>query len=166
MLAPVSASAMIVVLAYVAMNVAYSLYLKHVAILDVTTIAVGFVLRLLVGSTVTGIPLSAWIVIMTFLLALFLALAKRRDDIAIQLDSGKEVQFDAMHSFLSGAKNSSSSYDKLAVSLQISNNAARQAVYRMRCRYGELLRMQISQTVITSQDVEAELSHLLSVLGN
>ena len=43
------------------MNIAYSLRLKHIAILDVTIIAAGFVLRLFVGSAATGIPLSQWI---------------------------------------------------------------------------------------------------------
>jgi decaprenyl-phosphate phosphoribosyltransferase len=78
--------------AYVIMNIAYSFYLKHVAILDVTIIAIGFVLRLFIGSAVTNIPLSMWIVIMTFLLALFMALAKRRDDVIIFLDTGKKMR--------------------------------------------------------------------------
>jgi len=78
--------------AYVALNVAYSFYLKHVAILDVVIIAIGFVLRLFIGSAVTGIPLSMWIVVMTFLLALFMALAKRRDDVLIYLDTGKKMR--------------------------------------------------------------------------
>ena len=78
--------------AYVVMNIAYSFYLKHVAILDVVIIAVGFALRLFIGSAVTDIPLSKWIVIMTFLLALFMALAKRRDDVLIYLDTGKKMR--------------------------------------------------------------------------
>lgn len=78
--------------AYVVMNIAYSFYLKHVAILDVVIIAIGFVLRLFIGSAVTDIPLSMWIVIMTFLLALFMALAKRRDDVLIYLDTGKKMR--------------------------------------------------------------------------
>lgn len=78
--------------AYVVMNIAYSLYLKHVAILDVVIIAIGFVLRLFIGSAVTDIPLSMWIVVMTFLLALFMALAKRRDDVLIYLDTGKKMR--------------------------------------------------------------------------
>lgn len=77
---------------YVIMNIAYSFYLKHVAILDVVIIAIGFVLRLFIGSAVTGIPLSMWIVVMTFLLALFMALAKRRDDVLIYLDTGKKMR--------------------------------------------------------------------------
>ena len=81
-----------ILIGYVLMNVAYSLLLKHVAILDVTIIAIGFVLRLFIGSVVTGIQLSMWIVIMTFLLALFMALAKRRDDVLIYLDTGKKMR--------------------------------------------------------------------------
>lgn len=78
--------------AYVSMNIAYSFALKHVAILDITIIAIGFVLRLFIGSAVTGIALSMWIVVMTFLLALFMALAKRRDDVLIYLETGKKMR--------------------------------------------------------------------------
>ena len=88
----VSLSAMAILLFYVVMNIAYSIYLKHVAILDVTVIAIGFVLRLFMGSVVTGIALSHWIVIMTFLLALFMALAKRRDDVLIYQNTGKKMR--------------------------------------------------------------------------
>ncbi len=77
---------------YMMMNIAYSLHLKHVAIIDVTIIAIGFVLRLFMGSVVTGIVLSHWIVIITFLLALFMALAKRRDDVLIYENTGKKMR--------------------------------------------------------------------------
>lgn len=87
-----SLEALAVLATYVIMNVAYSFYLKHIAILDVTIIATGFVLRLFIGSAVTGIALSMWIVIMTFLLALFLALAKRRDDVFTYLETGKKMR--------------------------------------------------------------------------
>ncbi|MFV2005281.1 MAG: UbiA prenyltransferase family protein [Gammaproteobacteria bacterium] len=73
---------------YVLLNIAYSLYLKHIAILDVSVIGVGFVIRLLVGSVVTSTSLSMWIVIMIFLLALFIALAKRRDDVLVHMKTG------------------------------------------------------------------------------
>ena len=66
---------------YLLMNVAYCLVLKRYAILDVCTIAFGFVLRLFAGGIATGIELSNWIVLMTFLLTLFLSFAKRRDDV-------------------------------------------------------------------------------------
>ncbi len=92
LMASFSLKATAILAIYVIMNIAYSLHLKHVAILDVTIIAIGFVLRLFIGSIVTDIHLSMWIVIMTFLLALFMALAKRRDDVLIYLDTGKKMR--------------------------------------------------------------------------
>jgi len=92
LMASVSLAATAILAAYVIMNIAYSLRLKHIAILDVTIIAAGFVLRLFVGSAATDIPLSQWIVVMTFLLALFMALAKRRDDVLIYLETGKKMR--------------------------------------------------------------------------
>ena len=90
--ASVSFATMAILLGYVVMNIAYSFYLKHIAILDVTIIAVGFVLRIFVGSAATDTPLSMWIIIMTFLLALFMALAKRRDDVLIYQDTGEKMR--------------------------------------------------------------------------
>lgn len=78
----------LVIGAYVVMNIAYTLLLKHIAIVDVFVIAVGFVLRVLAGGVATGIHLTHWIVLMTFLLALFLAFAKRRDDVVAFEHSG------------------------------------------------------------------------------
>ncbi|MBF0308720.1 MAG: decaprenyl-phosphate phosphoribosyltransferase [Magnetococcales bacterium] len=77
---------------YGVMNIFYCFGLKHVALLDISLIATGFVLRLLVGSAATHIPLSAWIILMTYLLALFLAMAKRRDDVLILLESGQRMR--------------------------------------------------------------------------
>lgn len=68
---------------YILMNIAYCVKLKQIAIVDVFIIAIGFVLRILVGGFAVGIFLSQWIVLMTFLLALFLAFAKRRDDVVM-----------------------------------------------------------------------------------
>ena len=90
--ASVSFATMAILLGYVVMNIAYSFYLKHIAILDVTIIAVGFVLRIFVGSAATDTPLSMWIIIMTFLLALFMALAKRRDDVLIYQETGEKMR--------------------------------------------------------------------------
>ncbi len=78
----------VTLLLYVMLNVAYTVRLKHIAILDVFIIATGFVLRTVAGGLSTGISLSHWIVLITFLLALFLSLAKRRDDVAIFEASG------------------------------------------------------------------------------
>lgn len=77
---------------YVVMNIAYCVYLKRVALVDVFIIAVGFVLRIFAGGFATDINLSHWIVLMTFLLALFLAFAKRRDDVVIYDSTGVSVR--------------------------------------------------------------------------
>ncbi|MBN9349099.1 MAG: decaprenyl-phosphate phosphoribosyltransferase [Chitinophagaceae bacterium] len=77
---------------YLVLNIAYSAGLKQIPILDIFIIAIGFVLRVKGGSVITMIPLSEWLVIMVFLLALFLALAKRRDDVLLKLKSGKDMR--------------------------------------------------------------------------
>ena len=72
-----------ILVGYVALNLAYSFYLKHIAIVDVICVAIGFVLRVFAGGFVADIPVSHWIVIMTFLLAMLLALGKRRDGLLL-----------------------------------------------------------------------------------
>ncbi len=80
-----------ILLFYFILNILYSLKLKHIAIVDIFIISTGFVLRLFAGSTTSDIPLSMWIIIITFLLAIFLALAKRRDDVLLSIQ-GKETR--------------------------------------------------------------------------
>jgi 4-hydroxybenzoate polyprenyltransferase len=72
---------MAVTIFYWLMEIAYCLFLKRFAIVDVCILSFGFVLRILVGGVATGIVISQWLVMMTFLLTLFLAIAKRRDDV-------------------------------------------------------------------------------------
>lgn len=79
------------VLSYVGLNILYSLGLKHVTLLDIVWIAVGFVLRVLAGAAAVGVVPSMWIILMTFLLAIFLGSAKRRDDVLLQL-AGKQTR--------------------------------------------------------------------------
>lgn len=77
---------------YLLLNVAYSLILKKMAIVDVLIIATGFVLRLFAGSIAAEIKLSMWIILLTFLLALFLAVAKRRDDVMLESINGASLR--------------------------------------------------------------------------
>jgi 4-hydroxybenzoate polyprenyltransferase len=72
---------------YAVMNVVYTLKLKHIAVLDIFVIAIGFVLRVLIGGTVGQVKIYMWILIMTFLLSLFLALGKRRDDVLMYAET-------------------------------------------------------------------------------
>jgi 4-hydroxybenzoate polyprenyltransferase len=83
---------MALMLAYYVMNIGYCIRLKHVAIVDVFIIAAGFVIRVVAGGLSTHIRLTHWIVLMTFLLALFLAFAKRRDDVVIWQATGVVVR--------------------------------------------------------------------------
>lgn len=79
----------LVLLVYVTLNIAYTFKFKHISILDISIIAAGFILRIYAGATLANITLSMWIILVTFLLALFLALAKRRDDCLLALDGKK-----------------------------------------------------------------------------
>lgn len=76
-----------VISAYLLLNIFYCLWMKHVAILDVVIIAVGYVFRLVAGGVACYVHLSPWIVIMVFLITLFIAVAKRRSDVLLR-DSG------------------------------------------------------------------------------
>lgn len=87
-----SIKALIVLLLYILLNIGYCFYLKHISIVDIIIISIGFVIRIFIGAIVTETPLSKWIVIMTFLLALFLALAKRRDDVIHFINTGKKMR--------------------------------------------------------------------------
>jgi 4-hydroxybenzoate polyprenyltransferase len=71
---------------YVALFVAYSKWLKHVVIVDVLTIAVGFLLRAVAGGVAIAVPISRWLLLCTILLALFLALSKRRHELVLLAD--------------------------------------------------------------------------------
>ena len=70
-----------ILLIYLIINIFYSLILKEVFLLDMIIIATGFVLRLFAGAVVVDISLSSWIIIITFLLASFLAISKRMDNV-------------------------------------------------------------------------------------
>ncbi|MBK9337709.1 MAG: decaprenyl-phosphate phosphoribosyltransferase [Lewinellaceae bacterium] len=70
-------------LLYVFINALYSFSLKHIAIVDISLIGMGFLLRVLAGGAVTGVEVSHWLIVMTFLLALILGLAKRRGEYVI-----------------------------------------------------------------------------------
>jgi 4-hydroxybenzoate polyprenyltransferase len=67
----------IILCLYIAQNILYSLWLKKVAILDVLVIAMGFVLRLLMGGYAIGVEVSPYLLIATFMLSLFLGFSKR-----------------------------------------------------------------------------------------
>jgi RNA polymerase sigma factor (sigma-70 family) len=79
--------------------------------------------------------------------------------------AGKGAQFDVLQVFLSGAKEAPGSYADVCAQLKLSENAVRQAAYRMRCRFRELLQTVVAQTVASPAELESELSHLRTVLS-
>ena len=87
----VSVNLLLVIAIYIVMNLLYSKWLKHITVLDVNIIAIGFVLRIIAGAIAADVRPSVWILLITYLLALFLGFGKRRADVLLSMD-GKEVR--------------------------------------------------------------------------
>ena len=83
----ISLSFLLVAVVFVILNILYSIFLKNVVIIDVMTIAAGFVLRAYAGVVAIQVEFSEWLLISTFVLALFLGLGKRRHELTFLQDS-------------------------------------------------------------------------------
>lgn len=81
---------LLVAASYLVLNLLYSAVLKHIVILDVLTIATGFVLRAAAGAIAIDVKLSQWLFVCTILLALFIALAKRRHELVLLAGGARE----------------------------------------------------------------------------
>jgi 4-hydroxybenzoate polyprenyltransferase len=77
---------------YLALNLGYSMGLKNVPILDLFIVSSGFLIRIYSGGEIADVKITHWLSIMILLLALFLVLAKRRDDLLIQSETGEVVR--------------------------------------------------------------------------
>jgi 4-hydroxybenzoate polyprenyltransferase len=75
-----------VAVCYLALQTLYSTSLKHIVIMDVLTLAIGFVLRAIAGAVAINVVVSHWLFVCTILLALFIALAKRRHELVLLAD--------------------------------------------------------------------------------
>ncbi len=84
-------SVSLVILGYLALNVAYTFVLKHQPVIDIFTIALGFVLRVYAGAVALGVPVSAWMFVTTLCLALYLAAVKRRQELTQSGGEGRSV---------------------------------------------------------------------------
>lgn len=82
----------LILLGYLLLNVAYTLWLKRIALIDIFCVAAGFVLRVYFGAVIVDISISHWLVLMTFLLSMLLVLGKRYDDVKIQDATGTVVR--------------------------------------------------------------------------
>ena len=81
--ASVNTVTLVLCLLYFAINIFYSFSLKHIALIDISLIGLGFLLRIFAGGVATGVAVSHWLIVLTFLLALILGLAKRRGEYII-----------------------------------------------------------------------------------
>ncbi|RRJ28860.1 UbiA prenyltransferase family protein [Halocatena pleomorpha] len=72
---------LLVLIGYLGQNIVYSVFLKEVVLVDVLTVGIGFVLRAAAGVVAIGVYLSPWLILCTFLLALVLAVGKRRHEL-------------------------------------------------------------------------------------
>lgn len=75
-----------VLAAYMLLNLSYSLYLKHLVIIDVFSISAGFVLRAAGGAVVLGVPISPWLYVCSIVLSLFIGFGKRRNELILLED--------------------------------------------------------------------------------
>lgn len=83
-----SPEVLLVCLLYFVLNIFYSFFLKHIAIVDIALIGLGFLLRVSAGGAAAGVAVSQWLIVLTFLLALILALAKRRGEFVLETGGG------------------------------------------------------------------------------
>lgn len=81
----------LVILAYLMLNLAYTFILKHQPVIDIFTIAIGFVLRVYAGAMALDVPVSSWMFITTLCLALYLAAVKRRQELSQSGSQGRKV---------------------------------------------------------------------------
>ena len=81
----------LVIVAYAVLNLAYTFVLKHEPVIDIFTIAIGFVLRVIAGAVALNLDASAWMCVTTLCLALYLAAVKRRQELAQSGVEGRKV---------------------------------------------------------------------------
>ncbi|SOD22492.1 4-hydroxybenzoate polyprenyltransferase [Variovorax sp. YR752] len=81
----------LVIAAYMVLNIAYTFVLKHQPVVDIFTIAIGFVLRVYAGAMALSVPVSSWMFVTTLCLALYLAAVKRRQELSLSGADGRRV---------------------------------------------------------------------------
>lgn len=79
----------LLLIVYLLLNTAYTLKLKNIVILDILTLASGFVIRVLAGAYVIVVPVSNWLILSTLFVSLFLAVIKRRSELAYTVENEK-----------------------------------------------------------------------------
>lgn len=83
----ITQNAFLVIITYLLLNIGYSFKLKDILFLDIIIIAIGFVLRVIVGALAIGVELSNWILVTTFFISMFLGFCKRRYELLILIEN-------------------------------------------------------------------------------
>lgn len=81
----------LILIGYISLNVLYSIILKHLVIIDIISIAAGFMLRVLGGAFAISVYVSSWLILTTLFISLFLAIMKRRSELGLSLDETSGV---------------------------------------------------------------------------
>jgi decaprenyl-phosphate phosphoribosyltransferase len=80
------------ILSYILLNIAYCFFLKNIPIVDLATISAGFLLRVFTGGAAGDVPISKWLIMMTFLLTMCLGLGKRRDELLLSNEGALDIR--------------------------------------------------------------------------
>jgi len=86
-----------IIISYVSLTISYSFLLKHIPIIDLIIVAIGFVLRALAGAVAIAVAISPWLLVCTFFLALFLIIGKRRHELVLLANDAHRHRFSLNH---------------------------------------------------------------------
>ncbi|PJA99139.1 MAG: decaprenyl-phosphate phosphoribosyltransferase [Ignavibacteriales bacterium CG_4_9_14_3_um_filter_30_11] len=98
----VNISFILLLLSYLALNLIYSFSFKHIVILDIFSIAAGFILRVIAGAVIINVEISSWLILTTMFISLFLAIMKRRAELNINLEDEEKVSRKVLTQYTKG----------------------------------------------------------------
>jgi len=87
----VNISFILLLAAYLVLNILYTFSFKHIVLLDIFSIAAGFVLRVIAGAVIINVEVSSWLILTTMFISLFLAIMKRRSELNYSIEEGSKV---------------------------------------------------------------------------
>ncbi|HED08438.1 MAG TPA: decaprenyl-phosphate phosphoribosyltransferase [Ignavibacteria bacterium] len=87
----VNISFILLLAAYLVLNILYTFSFKHIVLLDIFSIAAGFVIRVIAGAVIINVEVSSWLILTTMFISLFLAIMKRRSELNYSIEEGSKV---------------------------------------------------------------------------
>lgn len=98
----VNLSFILLMLSYLVLNLLYSFLFKHIVILDIFSIAAGFILRVIAGAVIINVEISSWLILTTMFISLFLAIMKRRSELNIDIDYKDKISRKVLTQYTKG----------------------------------------------------------------